>query len=62
MREFWYAYVNAKYGEKAKLHYMDTDNFIVYTKIDHIYQYIIEDVQTRFDPSNYESDRPLPNN
>ena len=41
---------------------MDTDNFIVYTKIDHIYQYIREHVQTRFDPSNYESDRPLPNN
>ena len=31
MYEFWYDYVKPKY-EKAKLCYMDTDNFIVYIK------------------------------
>ena len=41
---------------KAKLCYMNTDNFIVYIKTDDI----AEDVETRFDTSNYKLDRPLP--
>ena len=32
MYEFWYDYLKLKYGEKAKLCYMDTDSFIVYIK------------------------------
>ena len=36
--EFWYDYVKPKYGEKAKLYYMDTDSFIVYIKTDDIIQ------------------------
>ena len=60
MYEFWYDYVKPKYGEKAKLCYMDTDSFIVYIKTDDIYKDIAEDVETRFDTSNYELDRPLP--
>ena len=62
--EFWYNYVNPKYGEKAKLYYMDTDSFqnmakkqncIIWIciKIDDIYKYIAEDVETRFKTSNY---------
>ena len=39
---------------------MDTDSFVVYIKTDDIYKYIVEDVETRFDTSNYELDRPLP--
>ena len=55
MYEFWYDYVKPKYNEKAKLCYMDTDN----------YKNVAEDVETRFDTSNYELecnsiDRPLP--
>ena len=38
---------------------MDTDSFIVYIKTDDIYKYIAEDVETRFDTSNYEIDRLL---
>ena len=34
--------------------------FIVYIKTDDIYKYIAEDVETTFDTSNYELDRPLP--
>ena len=49
-----------KYGEKVKLCYMDTDSFIVYIKRDDIYKDFAEDVETIFDTSNYESDRPLP--
>ena len=37
---------------------MDTDSFIVYIKIKDIYSDIAKDVETRFDTSNYESDRP----
>ena len=65
MYRFRYDYVQPKYGEKAKLCYMDTNNFIVYAKADDIYKDIAEDVETRFDSSNYELecnyiDRPLP--
>ena len=39
---------------------MDTDSFIVYIKTDDICKDIAEDVENRFDTSNYELDRPLP--
>ena len=39
---------------------MDTDCFNVYIKTDDIYKDIAEDVEIRFDTSNYELDRPLP--
>ena len=39
---------------------MDTDSFIVYIKTEDIYRDIAEDVETRFDTSNYELDTPLP--
>ena len=60
MYGFWYDYVKPRYGKKAKFCYMDTNNFIVYIKTDDIYKYTGEDVETRFDTSNYELDRPLP--
>ena len=34
--------------------------FIVYIKTDDIYKVIAENVETRFDTSNYELDRPFP--
>ena len=58
--EFWYEYVKPKYGENAKLCYMDTDSFIVHVKTDDIYKDIAVDVETKFDTSNFEIDRPLP--
>ena len=39
---------------------MDTDSFIVCIKTGDIYKDIAEDVDTRFDTSNYELDRLLP--
>ena len=39
---------------------MDTSSFIVYIKTDDIYKDIAEDVESRFDTSNYELDRQLP--
>ena len=40
---------------------MDTDSFIVQIETDDIYKAIAEDVETRFDTSNYELDRTVPN-
>ena len=37
---------------------MDTDIFVVYIKTDDIYKETA-DVETRFDTSNYELDRPM---
>ena len=59
MYEFWYDYVNPKYVEKVKLCYMDTDSLYVYIKADDIFKDIAEDVETRFNTSNYELDKPL---
>ena len=58
--EFWYDYVKAKYCKKGKLCHMNTDIFIAHIKTDDIYKDIAEDVETRFDTSNYELDRSLP--
>ena len=60
MYKFWYDYVIRKYVEKVKLCHMDTDSFIVYIKTDDICKDIAEDIETRFDTSNYELNRPLP--
>ena len=47
--EFWYDYMKPKYGDNVKLCYIDTDD------VD-----IADDVEKRFDTSNYEADRLLP--
>ena len=60
MCDFWYNYVKPKYSEKVKLCYMDTDSFIVHVRMDIIYKDIVENVEKRFDTSNYDGDRPLP--
>ena len=39
---------------------MDTKSFIVHVKRNDIYKDIAEDVETRFDTSNFEFDRSLP--
>ena len=43
MYKFWYDYVKPKYGEKAKLCYMDIDSLTVYVKADDIYKDIAEE-------------------
>ena len=60
MYELWYDYVKPKYDGNAELCFMDTDSFIVHIKADDIYKNIADEVETRFDTSNFEIDRPLP--
>ena len=60
MYEFWYDYIKPKYNDKVKLCYMDTDSFIMSIKTNDFYKDIANDVEKRFDTSNYELNRPLP--
>ena len=60
MYEFWYDNVKPKYGEKVMLCFMDTKIFVVNIKTDDIYKDIVENIETWFDASNWELDRPLP--
>ena len=57
MYKFWHDYEKPKYGKNAKLFRMDTDSFIVRVKADNIYKDIAEDVEARFDTSNFEINR-----
>ena len=60
MHDFWYDCVKPKYDKNAKLGYIDTESFIVYVKTNDIFKDIAQDVETRFDTSNFEVDSPLP--
>ena len=60
MYEFWYDYLKSKYQYNGKLCYMDTDSFIIYIKTEDVYEDFADDVEKRFDTSNYKVDRPLP--
>ena len=60
MYEYWYAQTIPKCGDKTKLCYMDTDSFIVQIKSEDVYLDLSENVETIFDISNYEVERPLP--
>ena len=60
MYEFWYDYAKPKYGENAELCHMDKGSFIVHVNTEDNYKDNAEDVETRFDTSNFELDRPLP--
>ena len=60
MHEFWYDYTKPKYQQNAKLCYMDTDCFTIHIKTEDVYEDIPDDIEKRFDTSNYEFNRPLP--
>ena len=60
MYEFWYDYMKPKYGYNVKLCYMDTDSFIMHIKTEDFYKDIANDIEKRFDTSNYEVHKPLP--
>ena len=45
MYEFWYDYIKLKYGDRAKLCYMDTDSFIIHIITEDFYEDIADDVE-----------------
>ena len=57
MYEFWYDYMKRKYGDMVKLCFMDTDSLIMNIKTIDFYKDIAQDVEERFDTSNYDVDR-----
>ena len=60
MYEFWYVYMKPKYNDNVRLCYMDTDSFIMNIKTNDFYKDIANDVENRFETSNYEVNGPLP--
>ena len=60
MYEFWYDYMKPKYNDNVRLCYMDTNSFIMNIKTNDFYKDIANDVECKFDTSNYEVKRPLP--
>ena len=62
MYELWFNFMKPEYNDSVELCYMDTDSFIMHIKIEDCYKDIADDVEKRFDTSNYddECDRPLP--
>ena len=60
MYEFWCDYMKPKYGNRVKLCHMDMDSFVMNIKTNDFYKDIANDVEKRFDTSNYECNRPLP--
>ena len=61
MHEFWYDYIQSKYGDRAKLCYTDTDSFVIYIKSKDFFEDSSNDVERWFDTSNYDENdrRPL---
>ena len=59
MYEFWYDCMKPKYNDNVRLCYMDTDSFIMNIKTNDFYKGISDDVDNRFDTSDYEVKRPL---
>ena len=53
MYEFWYDCIKPRYQKDSKLCYMDTDSFIINIKTEDFYKDIADDVEKRFDTSNY---------
>ena len=60
MYKFWDDYIKPKYQDIPKLCYMDTENFIIHIKTEDSYEDITDNVEERFDTSNYEVNRTLP--
>ena len=56
MYKFWYDYIKPKYQDRAKLCYMDTDNFVIHIETEDFYEDIADDVAKSFDTSNYSKD------
>ena len=62
MYQFWYDYVNPKYGDRAKLCYTDIDSFVIHIITGDFFECISNYVERWFDTSNCDENdkRPLP--
>ena len=60
MYKFWYDYFKPKYGDRAKLCYMQTDSFIVHIITEDFFQDFSNNVEKWFDTSNYNKNDKIP--
>ena len=60
MYEFWYDYIKPRYQYKAKMCYTDTESLVIHIKTEDFYENIANDVEKKFDTSNYDDNRLLP--
>ena len=69
MYEYWYDDMKPKYGDNVKLCYMDTEimftvlygyGFIMQIKTEYLNKDIANDVEKKYDTSDYMCERPLP--
>src|SRR6218665_3061849 len=56
MYDFHYNYILPKYDERTKLLFTDTDSLAYEIRIEDFYKDIAEDIDTRFDTSDYPVD------
>ena len=60
MYEYWYDDMKPKYGKNISLCFMDKVSFIMHIKTNNFYKDIADDVEKKYDTSNYTCERPLP--
>ena len=60
MYDYLYNEMKPKYKDRIRLCYMDMDSFIMHIKTEDFYKDIADDVEKKFDTSNYTVERPLP--
>ena len=56
MQEFSHDHIKPKYGDRAKLSYMDIDSYIIHTITEDFYEDIAGDVERWFDTFTYDYD------
>ena len=54
MYKLWYDYFKPKYGDRAKLCYIDTDSFIIHVIAEAFFEDISNDVEIWYETSNYD--------
>ena len=59
MYDFHYNYIKEKYESKAKLLFTDTDSLAYEIQTEDFYKDISEDMEAKFDTSNYAEHHPL---
>lgn len=53
MYDFYYNFIKPKYGSSVEMVYTDTDSFVLNVKTDSFYTDMLEDIDERYDTSDY---------
>ena len=58
MYDYWYNEMKPKYEDRIRLCYTDTDSFIMHIKTEDFCKDITDDVEKKYDTSNYTVETP----